>query len=254
MKVRRPFLYLALVGIALFLLDALQRWVYVAYAPVQPESRISGEDGPRTTVVMVAGQGLDDIETATSLRDLESAYQSLLQLNRGRLEVTAITPGRPSYSNEGVVEAVQSARCDRLIVYLTGHGGGRNFGAVGGLNLQRDVLAQALTQASYEEATVVVDCCWSGEFSRSFEGKGFPGKVTLITSTDAKHPSPFPVSFLSPDSFGRTLFEKWEKGSATAFEETNRERARLRWIYGPEFGLVGTLGEFRADSLPELGQ
>lgn len=244
MKVRRQYLYLALIGILMFILDALQRWVYVAYAPVQPESRTLGEDGPRTQAVLVAGQGLDETETATTLRDLENAYQRLALQNRGRLEVTAITPGRSTYSNEGVVDAVKSAECKRLVVYLTGHGGGKNFGAVGGLNLQRDVLARAMIQADFEEAVVVVDCCWSGEFARSFEGKAFPGKVTLITSTDAKHPSPFPVSFLSPDSFGRTLFDEWEEGAEQAFQATNEERRRLRWLYDEKFGLEGVLTTF----------
>ncbi len=226
----------------MLLLDAVQKWVYVAYAPVQPESRTVGEGEVRTQAVLVAGQGLDETETATTLRDLDHAYRMLVQQNQGRLEVTAITPGRPSYSNEGVVDVVESAKCSRLVVYLTGHGGGKNFGAVGGLNLQREVLALALTEAEFEEATVVVDCCWSGEFSRSFEGKVFPGKVTLITSTDAKHPSPFPVSFISPDSFGRTLFDNWEKADVEkAFHATNDDRSRLRWLYDEKFGLEGIM-------------
>jgi hypothetical protein len=192
----------------------------------------------------VAGQGLDEVETATSLRDLAKAQQKLIERTEGRLTITAISPDQKEYSNESVLDAIKALKADDLVLYFSGHGGGKNFGAVGGLNITRDQLAQALCEADFQEATVVIDCCWSGEFTRSFSNQNFPGKVTLITSTDAESPSPFPVSFLSPRSFGRLFFDQWNDGVRGAFEETNRKRAKLEWLYDEKFGLRGTMTEY----------
>ncbi len=243
MKVRRGYILLALLGGLLWAGDVAQRWVYLHRLPQVSARQVQGH-GSLTRAVLVAGQGLDGAETATSVRDVAAASRRLRAVTAGQVEVESLLPGGDGYGTARALEAVASSRCDHLVVYLTGHGGGRNFGAVGGLNLRREAFVQALTQASFSRATVVIDCCWSGEFGRSLEGAAFPGPVTLVTSTDAHHPSPFPVSFLSPWSYGRGFFELWDGGEASeAFAATNASRRRLRWLFSPEFGLEGELRE-----------
>ena len=241
MKVRRSFLVLAIVGLILLGADTLQRWAYVRFAEKTPRQLSVGRQGPLTAALLVAGQGLDDVETATSLRDISNAHERLVEKTTGRLALTAISPGQTEYSNNGVLEAIRSLQGEELVIYFSGHGGGKNFGAVGGLNIRRDQVAEALGEAEFKSATVIVDCCWSGDFTNSFENRNFPGKVTLITSTDAQHPSPFPVSFLSPRSFGHMFFDRWGQGTRHAFDETNRVRERLDWLYDEKFGLKGTI-------------
>lgn len=124
-------------------------------------------------------------------------------------------------------------------MFLTGHGGGRNFGAVGGLNLTRDDVARAVASAHFEKATIVLDFCWSGEFGKSFAEYRMPGPVTLVTSTDAHHPCPFPVSFLSPLSFGRMFFDQWSDSPSADLAVVNQRRQSLRRLYPESFGLVG---------------
>ena len=237
-KVRRPFVYLALLGVLLLLFDRTQSWVYLHRAPQIPETYSSGE-GAVTRAILVAGQGMDEVESATCRRDLANAVAQLQCHTEGRLIMESFLPGREDYSNASVLAAIERTDCQDLLIYLTGHGGGVNFGAGGGLNLRREALAEALSQARFQRATVVEDCCWSGEFIRSFQGLDYPGEVTLITSTDAKHPAPFPVSFLSPGSFGKMLFDRWEAGPEAAFQQTNAYRKKLEWLYDEKFGLEG---------------
>jgi hypothetical protein len=165
-KVRRGYLVLGIVGLVLLLLDSAQRWLYLRHPPAIVASRVQGVQGALTRAIMVAGQGLDDAESATSLRDLAAASEALQSRIPGRLEVVSIVPGRPEYSNDRVLQTIRSSSCDHLMIYLTGHGGGRNFGAVGGLNITRDALADTVSEAHFQKATIVTGCsprsldCW----------------------------------------------------------------------------------------------
>lgn len=243
MKVRRVYLRLAAVGLLFWSLDAVQRWAYEHRLPEVAERVVRGE-GELTRVVMVAGQGLDGAETATSIRDLAAASDRIFAVVPGRVDVVSLLPGGNGYGTSKALELIATSSCEHLIIYLTGHGGGRNFGAVGGLNLTRDGLVSALSSARFKKATVVLDCCWSGEFARSFEDVAFVGSVTLVTSTDAHHPSPYPISFLSPHSYGHTFFKNWQGDADTAFESTNASRRRIQWLFSKEFGLEGELRRF----------
>lgn len=85
---------------------------------------------------------------------------------------------------------------------------------------------------------VVVDCCWSGEFLRSFADKP-PGDI--VSSTDAAHEAPFPTSFIGPTSFGRAFFAALASGLSPkdAVTAVNRSRARWSWLYPASIGTQG---------------
>lgn len=85
-------------------------------------------------------------------------------------------------------------------------------------------------------------------FLRSFESLDFSAPVTVITSTDSQHPSPYPTSFLSPRSFGHTFFAHWSRSVTVAFDETNASRSRLEWLYDKKFGLQGNLSRFGSEA------
>ena len=239
MRVRRGYLLLGLCGLGLLALDHTQRSLYITQAPVLASEFRQGDKGPLLQAILISGQGLDEAETATSRRDVARCTEALKEYHAGRLQITTLVPGRPDSTSERALELISTRNCDHLVIFMTGHGGGRNFGGVGGLNLTRDAFAKALGRSQFQRATVVIDCCWSGEFARSLEQHSFPGQVALVTSTDASHPSPFPVSFLSFDSFGKTYFENWSGDDAEAFRRTNAQRKKLKWFYSQRFGLLG---------------
>lgn len=240
---------LVILGLLLVALDSAQRWYYVSAAPALVPAYRRGEASanPLTRAILVAGAGMDEAESATSRRDVQAASKALQQRGSA-LEVVCISPGMPTFCNTGVLGEIQRSDCHHLIVFLTGHGGGKNFGAVGGLNLTRDAVAEAVAQARFERATLVLDFCWSGEFARSFEPLAVRDRIDLITSTDAHHPCPYPVSFLSPRSFGRMLFDDWSQDVQSSLVHhlapVNQRRRYLRYLYPPEFGLEGELRTF----------
>lgn len=242
--IRRPFKLLALLGLLLYLGNAVQAWVWVHDLPTLTSAKAAGPAALKRTAILVAGQGNDQVEDATCRRDLAYAADVLLAESAGRAEVKFLVPGQPDYSEASLLASIKGVSTDELLIYLTGHGGGTNFGASGGLNLRRDQLATALAGAKFQRAVVVIDCCWSGEFARSFQQQTFPGPVTLITSTDAEHMSPFPTSFLSPSSFGRTLFRFWSKGPEAALTAANRSRRKWKALYGDKVGVEGEIWKY----------
>ena len=242
--VRRPFKILALLGLLLYVGNAVQAWVWVHHLPVLNSAKEAGPASLKRTAILVAGQGNDEVEDATCRRDLAYAANVIIAESAGRAEVKTLVPGQPDYSAASLLESIKGKLTDDLIIYLTGHGGGTNFGAAGGLNLRRDQLAEALAKGRFQRAVVVVDCCWSGEFARSFEQQTFPGPVTLITSTDADHMTPFPTSFLSPSSFGRTLFSRWSDGPQAALAAANESRRKWKALYGENVGVEGEIWEY----------
>lgn len=242
--VRRPFKILAILGLLLYVGNAVQAWVWVHDLPVLNSAKAAGPAALKRTAILVAGQGNDEVEDATCQRDLAYAANVIIAESAGRAEVKTLVPGQPDYSAASLLESIQGKLTDELIIYLTGHGGGTNFGATGGLNLHRDQLAEALAKGRFQRAVVVIDCCWSGEFARSFQQQTFPGPVTLITSTDADHMTPFPSSFLSPSSFGRTLFSYWRHGPQAALAEANESRRKWKTLYGKKVGVEGEIWEY----------
>lgn len=239
MRPRRTFFILAALGLALLLANNLQNWVYIHRAPLIPRVQELGHSGSETLALLVAGEGMDDTENATCLRDLDAAARALSDINSEKIIIKSLHPKQEDYSKETLLKGIAANQSERLVLFFTGHGGGKNFGASNGLNISRQELARAIKAAKFETALVVIDCCWSGEFKRSFDDQAFERPVTLITSTDARHPAPFPVSFLSPKSFGRMYFERLEQGEREAFDLSNSKREGLRWLFPKEFGLVG---------------
>lgn len=238
---RRGYKLLALLGILGWLLNALQSWAYINMPPSLNPRLEQGSGSPLTCSVLVAGAGLDEAEEATGLRDLAAAQQAILETYEGSHRIRTLHPSQPGYSSQLFLDSLAEIEsCDRLLVYLTGHGGGINFGANSRFNLSREAIWEALSQVDCKEAVVVVDCCWSGQFAEGLESLEFSQPLTLITSTDAKHPAPFPVSFLSPSSYGRMWFDRLHLGEREAFEATNKRRSWLKHLYPEEFGLRGT--------------
>lgn len=138
MRVRRGYLLLGLCGMGLLTFDHVQRLLYVTEAPVLASEFRQGDKGPLLQAVLVSGQGLDEAETATSRRDVARCTEALKQYHAGRLQITTLVPGRPDSTSERALELISTRNCDHLVIFMTGHGGGRNFGGVGGFNLTRD--------------------------------------------------------------------------------------------------------------------
>ncbi|HIB63565.1 MAG TPA: hypothetical protein EYO33_00185 [Phycisphaerales bacterium] len=248
--IRKGFLWLLAVGFLLLALDFGQRYIYVQGAP-RPEAVVRiGDEGPLTYALLVAGAGLDEAEMATGLRDLQYAQRVILQAFAGRKVVRSLYPAQPGFSVEQFEEALKAGEgADHLLIYLTGHGGGFNFGATSELNLRTDRIFEFLSAVKAEQITLMVDCCWSGQFALEMEKHQFACPISVITSTDAKHPAPFPVSFVGPRSYGATWFSFLDRGPEEAFRATNEWRARLQPLYPEGMGLLGTWVQKRPASV-----
>lgn len=239
-RIRRRYLIAFGIGILLLFADVVQRWIYVQNVPTLSE-RLEQGKGLENISILVAGVGLDDAEMATGMRDLKTAQQAILGNQPGRNIVYTLHPGQSDYSVDRFRSLVKNAQgAERLLIFLTGHGGGFNFGATSRLNLKNPEVFELLSELKVGSITLVVDCCWSGQFALEMTKHEFKSPVTLITSTDAKHPAPFPVSFLSPKSFGATWFGYLGLGEEGAFQATNRWRKKLKILYPENFGLMGT--------------
>jgi hypothetical protein len=225
--------------LALVAADASQRWAYVALAPTIQDVGDWRNTDPSVRAILVAGYSRDPAERATELRDLAQARQTLEQLYPSRLRTRSFAPVDSIHRQDAEAALHQVGRRDELVVYLTGHGGGHNFGC-GRLNITREQLAAHLPTCA--DTTVIIDCCYSGEFSRAV-------RATLITSTDAGHESPFPVSYLGPRSFGSDFFTNWARTRdvASAFVYTDRQRARWAWLYPSS---ITTRGELKLRQSP----
>lgn len=240
-RVRPWFIALAGLGLVLLGFDQVQTWVYLNRLPQLPAYSEKSAGPELTCSVLVAGAGLDRAEEATGVRDLAAAREALLGAYPGSHKTWVLHPESPGYSAQAFQETVQKLpECERVIVYLTGHGGGFNFGANSRFNLSKDAILEQLAEVRCQQLLVLVDCCWSGQFAQGLDQRSFASPLTLITSTDAKHPAPFPVSFLSPHSFGRMWFERLEMGERAAFDATNQRRSTLKSLYPEEIGLSGT--------------
>ena len=248
--VRKSFLGLLAVGFLLLAFDFGQRYWYVKGAP-HPEAVVKiGDEGPLTYALLVAGAGLDEAEMATGLRDLRHAQRVVLEEASGRKVVRSLYPGQSGFSAEQFEEALREADgADHLLLYLTGHGGGFNFGATSELNLRTERIFELLSTVKVGRITLMVDCCWSGQFALEMEKHQFACPISVVTSTDAKHPAPFPVSFLGPRSYGATWFSYLDRGPEEAFQATNEWRSRLKPLYPEGMGLLGTWVQKRPASV-----
>lgn len=243
-KVRRGYLILLGLGFFLLLANEAQTWWYLHWTPPVPALVERTQGSTLTCSVLVAGAGLDLAEEATGLRDLAAAQEAILKAYEGRHKIRTLHPGQDGYSPQAFLDAMAEVeKCERLIVYLTGHGGGKNFGANSRFNLTREAIMQAVSEVPCGESVIVVDCCFSGAVSVGLESVSLERPLTLITSTDDRHPAPFPVSFLSPRSYGRMWFDRLHRGEREAFEDTNARRRWLRSFYPQEIGLQGTWTE-----------
>lgn len=208
---RRPLLLL-LIALALASGDAAQREIYVLAAPALPAEATVGSGSLRGCAVLVIGRVNDAAEEASCRRDLAHALAALPRAWPGSHRVLTAGLDRLEPALGRLPPRVP------LVLYLTGHGGGWNFGG-----LTRDRLAALLEPIERERILVVLDSCWSGEFALSFERAEFGSPVTLVTSADGSHMAPFPTTFLSPPSFGRAWFSSLARtgNPATAFREAS---------------------------------
>ena len=223
--------------VTLVFLDWAQRKAYVAGAALPAARGVwSGQDSC-VRALLVSGTWLDDAERATCWRDLRTADAALGRLHKERLRTVVMAP--PESHQQFQAACAASRPNDELVVFLTGHGGGRNFGC-GRFNLTRQALAEDLRSAHFDRLLVVIDCCWAGEFVRSL---GDIEGADIVTCTDAEHEAPFPTSFLSPNSFGRDFWDGMTDpvDVESAVAAANRRRRRWARVYPASIGTQGVL-------------